>query len=54
MQETWVEGPIPQVEDPWSGKIPHTAGQLNPGAATTEALCSRACALQQEVVGVGV
>ena len=33
--------------DPWSGKIPHAAEQLSPGA-TLPIPCSRASALQQE------
>ena len=28
--------------DPWSGKIPYTAEQLSPWAATTESMCPRA------------
>ena len=28
--------------DPWSGRIPHAAGQLSPCATTTESLCPRA------------
>ena len=35
--------------DPWSGKIPHTEGQLSPGATTTEPACPRTTgALQLE------
>ena len=37
MQETWVEGPTPQVEDPWSGKITRALGELGREVATTEA-----------------
>ena len=33
---------------PWSRKIPRAAGQLNPGATTTEAHVPRAHAPQQE------
>ena len=36
--------------NPWSGAIPHATGQLSPRAATptTEPVCPRTCALQQE------
>ena len=34
--------------NPWSGKIPHTLGQLNPCTRTTEAHTPGAHALQQE------
>ena len=34
--------------NPWSGKIPHALGQLNPSARTTEVHTPRARALQQE------
>ena len=34
--------------DSWSGKIPHAAGQQNPGAITTEPKHSRTCASQQK------
>ena len=36
--------------NPWSGAIPHATGQLSPRAATptTEPVCPRMCALQQE------
>ena len=34
--------------DPCSVKIPHAAGPLNPGPATTESTCTRGHALPQE------
>ena len=46
----WLRMHLPmqgQGFDPWSGKIPHAAGQLSPCATNTEP-CSRAYALQQE------
>ena len=62
----WLRGKEPacqcrrHVLDPWSGKIPHAAGQLSPcatttkpvlwspGAAAAELMCPRTCAPQQE------
>lgn len=49
----WLKNPPSSVGDNASildqgNKIPHTAGQLSPGAATTEPMHSRACVLQQE------
>ena len=34
--------------DPWSGKIPHAIGQQSQCTTTTEPMCCKARALQQE------
>ena len=49
----WLKNPPFNVGDNASildqgNKIPHTAGQLSPGATTTEPVHPRACVLQQE------